>query len=519
MSIVKLYYRIAFELQSPLAIGSGEGVLSDSDALLDDRGIPYIPGSSLAGVYRSLFSRDTADLYFGPELSREQIKKSSEEGKNVLKDSSVLVYDAMIQNPGKQVLTVRDMVALDEYKTGIPGAKFDFQVVEPGVRFVTYLEQNINILTGPAHQNTRGGKYDEEYLLAEIAYAWMQGGIRLGAKTGRGYGRTRGVEAKKCRFNLEDPDALDAWLKFDMYDDAGWESADTVKFLSGAMQNSSDRNCRENADTEKHLSGTVQNSPDKSCKEEEDAIECLSDAEKGTKKYDDLVESYELAGISLREKKTYNIRLSLEQTGPVSIRQYSSDVGDADKHKAEPDYMQMKLADGTPVIPGTSWAGAFRAQMEKLNLEFGRGTELAGLFFGKVKGTDKLSGHKTRISFSESALSEGHWVTYTRNAIDRFSGGAVDKSLYTEKNYVCGKTEVEISCDFTDVEENKVRSFLQVLTAAVLDLHEGYMAVGGLTSVGHGMFRVKEIFRDGVPVGFSQMDHRNMYRELLEALS
>lgn len=497
MSIVKLYYRIEFELQSPLAIGSGEGVLSDSDVLLDDRGIPYIPGSSLAGVYRSLFSQDTADLYFGPELSREQIKKSSEEGKNVLKDSSVLVYDAMIQTPGNQVLTVRDMVALDEYKTGIPGAKFDFQVVEPGVRFVTYLEQNINIPDSPADQNTGDGKYGEEYLLAEVAYAWMQGGIRLGAKTGRGYGWTRGVEAKKCRFNLADPDALDAWLNFDMYEDAGWENADTVKCLSSA----------------------VQNSPDKSCREEEDAIECLSDAEKETKKYNDLVESYESAGISLREKKTYSIRLLLEQTGPVSIRQYSSDVGDADKHKAEPDYMQMKLADGTPVIPGTSWAGAFRAQMEKLDPDFGRGTELAGLFFGKVKGTDKLSGHKTRISFSESALSEGWWITYTRNAIDRFSGGAVDKSLYTEKNYVHGKTEVEISCDFTDIEGNKIQRFLRVLAAAVLDLHEGYMAVGGLTSVGHGMFRVKEIFRDGVSVKFSQMDRRNMYQELLAALS
>ncbi len=475
MSIVKLYYQVEFELQSPLAIGSGEGVLSDSDVLLDDRGIPYIPGSSLAGVYRSLFSRDTADLYFGPELSRERIKESSEKGKNVLKSSSVLVYDAMLQNPGKQVLTVRDMVALDEYKTGIPGAKFDFQVVEPGVRFVTYLEQNINIPTGPENQNTGDGKYDEEYLLAEIAYAWMQGGIRLGAKTGRGYGWTRGLEIKKRRFNLADPEALDDWLKFDMYEDAGWENADT--------------------------------------------IECLSGAEKGTKKYDDLIKSYESAGISLREKKTYSIRLSLEQAGPISIRQYSSDVGDADKHKAEPDYMQMKLADGTPVIPGTSWAGAFRAQMEKLDPDFGRSTELAGLFFGKVKGTDKLSGHKTRISFSESALSEGRWVTYTRNAIDRFSGGVVSKSLYTEKNYVHGKTEVEISCDFTDIEENKIQRFLRVLAAAVLDLHEGYMAVGGLTSVGHGMFRVKEIFRDGTSVEFSQMDHRNMYRELLEALS
>ena len=58
---IKKYYRIEFELTSPLAVGSGENNLTDKDIVRDSRGIPYIPGSSLAGVYRSLFAGETPD--------------------------------------------------------------------------------------------------------------------------------------------------------------------------------------------------------------------------------------------------------------------------------------------------------------------------------------------------------------------------------------------------------------------------------------------------------------------------
>lgn len=66
---IKKYYRIEFELTSPLAVGSGENNITDKDIVRDGRGIPYIPGSSLAGVYRSLFSGETQDRYFGQELT------------------------------------------------------------------------------------------------------------------------------------------------------------------------------------------------------------------------------------------------------------------------------------------------------------------------------------------------------------------------------------------------------------------------------------------------------------------
>ena len=40
-------------------------------------------------------------------------------------------------------ISVRDSVALDEYKTALAGAKFDFEVLEPGIELETWLEQDI----------------------------------------------------------------------------------------------------------------------------------------------------------------------------------------------------------------------------------------------------------------------------------------------------------------------------------------------------------------------------------------
>ena len=147
MRIVKKYYRIEFQLISPLAVGSGENKMTDKDIVRDSSGQPYIPGSTLAGIYRNLFNSETAKEYFGRELTEKEIEQSSIEGKNMLTDSRIIVYDAHIKfgDEKMSVVTKRDMVALDDYKTAVTGAKFDFEILEPGVKFVTYIEQNIEL--------------------------------------------------------------------------------------------------------------------------------------------------------------------------------------------------------------------------------------------------------------------------------------------------------------------------------------------------------------------------------------
>lgn len=436
MKPIKNYYRIKFKLISPLSIGSGENDMTDQDILLDGRGIPYIPGTALAGVYRGLFDDETAKQYFGSLLTEERTEKKTpplteeKEKKPSLTESDIIVYDAVLLNGESHSIAVRDMVALDEYKISAPGAKFDFQVLEPGVQFVTYLEQNM------------AGQTDD--VLAEIAKAWQQGEICLGAKTARGYGSTEAVEIVQCRFNLEEKDERDRWLEFDLYEDAEWEAYS---------------------------------------------------------------ENFKPHEIKRKQKKQLEVLLSLKQCGGISVRQYSTDVKGA-------DYKQMVRNGNVPVIPGTSWAGAFRAQFEKLDPAFQRDAFLTELFFGKKASEDDNKGWKSRVSFSESKLSKGRWETYTRNAIDRFSGGTIDGALYMEEAYFDGRTDLCISCDLTGLQREAIGHFGAVLSAAILDLDRGFLSIGGVTAAGHGLFQVEEIVIDGRKLNFSGTEPKAQYAAL-----
>lgn len=444
MNKIKKYYRITFQLASPLAVSSGEDITTDRDIVKDSRGIPYIPGSALAGVYRKLFSENTAKKYFGLELTKEN---------NELSDSLVVVYDACIQAQQPDcIVTKRDMVALDEYKTAVKGAKFDFEVLEPFVTFVAYIEQNM--------ENT-----DQQYVINEIADAWMKGRITVGAKTMRGYGHTKGIKAESVMFDLTEPTQLDAWLKFDMYQE-DWDL--------GALNNLCDGSCLS----------SLSRLPEKQA-------DCLR-------------EKYEKQEIALTQNSQRRIQLTLEQQGGISIRQYTTAVNEEDYRQLTAKVFSEKEKDQIeeiPVIPGTSWAGAFRAQMGRLDSGFRKDMPCAVTFFGEKKGQDTKSS-RSRIGFSESRITGGKWVTYTHNAIDRFTGGTVDGALYTEKMYYNGKTDLTITCDFSKrgsciVSQEERMHFADVMAAAILDLDNGYMAVGGLTSIGRGLFHVDRICIDG----------------------
>lgn len=200
----KIYYRIVFQLASALSVGSGENQYSDGDIVRDSAGDPFIPGSSLAGIYRSFLEEKDAEYYFGTA-------KNEEKGAG----SRILVYDAKLYHPGKESFyrsVLRDCVALDEWKTGREGSKFDFEVVEPGAEFVTYLEQNCE--TG------------DRDIGEELAGIWINRQIHIGRKTMRGLGSIRKVMVWRKDFDLAKQADLDMWLDFDMYREEDWTDTD-----------------------------------------------------------------------------------------------------------------------------------------------------------------------------------------------------------------------------------------------------------------------------------------------------
>jgi CRISPR/Cas system CSM-associated protein Csm3 (group 7 of RAMP superfamily) len=205
------------------------------------------------------------------------------------------------------------------------------------------------------------------------------------------------------------------------------------------------------------------------------------------------------------------LRLSLELRGGISIREYttslSDDDGPADKDEPYFDYSQMivhgivdKNGQDVPVIPGTSWAGAFRERYASL-ADDSRTRTLFG-FVSQMGHTETNS--KSRIVFEESSLEGGEWKKITRNAIDRITGGTMDGALYTERTYFGGATDLVIGITPLDGLDS---SFFEPLMCAIADLHNGFLSVGGLTSIGRGLFRIRDarLVVNGEPVeGFAE---------------
>jgi len=407
------YLRIRFDLASPLSIGSGIGNHTDKDVMVDGAGYPFVPGSTLAGIYLSYFEEnDETKKWFGTLK-----KATASDSSSSAVESRIRVYDATCNEYGKNVIVNRDSVRLDEYKTAVTGAKFDFEVVQPGVTFVTYVEvqqedDDPGFLNAVVQQED-----DDPGFLNAVASLWKNEKFSFGSKTGKGLGRVTNIQLDTAEFNMNDPAQVDRWIGFDLYGDGCWKKWDEAS------------------------------------------------VNKVVKTVD---------------KKICTLKLGLKLKGGISVRRYMTDLPVEDK--SSPDFSQMVLDDGTPVVPGTSWAGVFRHDMSGMI-----SNEMIEQYFGKHDGEEKLR-HRSRIGFSETYLKNSKPKVMTRTAIDRVTGGAQDGALYTEKTYYGGEGELTIT-----YPESSEEGFRKALAAAAADLNAGFISAGGLGSVGRGLFSITSV--------------------------
>ena len=474
----KRYYKIKFTLKSPLAIGDGSNYTTDRDIVRDSKGVPYIPASAIAGVSRVAFLKDDNLIkeYFGKvDINTDVTNSENQDKKN--KASKLVFYDAKMSDKADYHISVRDSVALDDHKTALDGAKFDMEVLEPGVEFTTYIEQNVykDLETeqdvceeSDIKQNVRKDseteqnmcEESEKNIAKEIAYWWLQNKIYLGGKVMRGYGAIGNVLVYEKKFSIDGD--VSKWLSFDMYNEDSWSDASKVV-------------C------------------DKIC-----------------------------------DDGMVSVKLKLKQNSGISIRKYTTKYSE-DNGETMPDSEQLVIhlnGKEIPVIPGTSWAGAFSHRMKDLVSEckendfFGSGVKKNDEEKDENKENKGKSGEqdnnenkkiRSKIRFGETQLEGAKSKIMTRNAIDRFSGGTANQALFTEKTYYGGKGDLKIEIKKECLSKNVAKA----LAAAITDLHMGFLAVGGLTAIGRGLFKVEEINVNGKVVDWEE---NTMYSSIVNAL-
>lgn len=452
----RLYLRISGVLDAPLLCGSGEEIESDSDVILDSCGNPFLPGGSLAGVMRSylnfktendtikkrelmnLFGADREEIMMGTILDPVMQERQSR----------LYVYDTPLVN---SLLILRDGVRLNEKKTAVESAKYQYQAIERGAGFAIRLEiiqREHDILkeSGNSLEEKLAKAQERDIQNIEICIAGMiRGELRVGAKTRRGFGSLAVKRVEVKAFHMIDHDDYKDWLNWD------WENPQA---FTGK---------KFHQITEDNLSSQI---------------------------------------LKNRKIAEHHFVIPLKIDGTLLIREYG---GKSLINGGIPDSETLKIK-GTEVskaiVPGSTWAGVFRSRIASLMMKISemdnweQAQSQLDAIFGTWNMKDITPILPSRLIFEETVVCGGHDLPITRNSIDRFTGGTVEGALFTECVWTGGSVEAKVR--IPDLPQEEVKPWIGMLLWVAKDLQNGLLSVGGEGSVGRGLFsRNGDILFDG----------------------
>jgi len=138
------------ETTTPLAVGSGEkNSITDQVIARDVNGLPYIPGTAIAGIIRHAIGEETAKSFFGYGGN----KKGTGKGSEIIFSSAQIMneygeaVEGLIDKSTKSVylenfdeLPIRQHVRINSKGTAEKRGKFDEEVVYKGTRFCFEVE-------------------------------------------------------------------------------------------------------------------------------------------------------------------------------------------------------------------------------------------------------------------------------------------------------------------------------------------------------------------------------------------
>ena len=205
-------------LITPLIIGGGSSLYGDSDivVLKDMQGKPYIPSSSITGALKDDFNNHSykgsvdQDKYKQNKLwfwGGEYTFKRNDEKVRRSCQSAMMISDLILSEGSMARVRIRDGIRINR-STGIveQGAKYDFEIVEPGIAFDFQMEVTIREAFNLELFNS---------FFDWIVYQLSQGQIALGARTNQGFGRCCLENISSYRYDYQDRDHIIAWLTGD----------------------------------------------------------------------------------------------------------------------------------------------------------------------------------------------------------------------------------------------------------------------------------------------------------------
>ncbi len=475
--------RLIVEAQTPIFVGSGNAsLLKDALAQKDHNGLPMIPGTALAGVLRhsvlnafekskiNYSNESEVNKYFAlldifgcqfqdnTEENKEKKKqfekwyKSKLDGKKVtdglgsrLKISSAYL---LIENnkiaEGVNVdidpvlrkrlgnLPLRQHVKITDKGVASGTGLFDNEIVYKGAKFIFEIE-----LDGT-------GNEEEKLIWEQIINTFKSPLFRVGQGTRKGYGNLKVEKIYNRTFDLEEKEDFDSYLNFDPSFNSNLEFEYTEQKVTDGI-----------------LKYKLSLKPD----------------------------SFFIFSEGFGDKETDNKPITEDvieygaENGKISFTEKTvipaSSIKGAIAHRVCYHYNKKKekFADQLNESEIKNYIGDKNDAVSKL---FGKKGEINPI-------TQKNTGKRGILIMDDLYYDDiNNAKMFNHVAIDRFTGGAIDGALFSEK--VSYKKDGLVEIEIYLTENEVVDDILKALEESLKDICKGLLPLGGMTTKGHGMF-------------------------------
>lgn len=544
--------RIKVEAATPLAIGSGLwGLENERLVARDANGLPFLPGTSLAGVIRHEVKKQENGIdegllqsLFGFQEWDEEKKEGRGQGSRLIFSSGMLVdkddktvlegiqslpddpFYAVFNNmPERDHVRINDRGVAEEY------AKFREQLVPRGARFVFEIE----FLDDGSEK-----EYFEE-LITVIRHP----AFRIGAGTRNGFGALKVVSIKNSSLNLNEKEDLEVYLnKVNSLDEnfpgeekelegipdlgENWIQYElTIQPESYFLFGSEDMEYEEIFKEKKEDQPGPPEIEQIDWLDQSSKRESFIDWSSGKAAIkDEQQKAFVLPGTSIKGALSHRVAFhynqlarenkknghTIESAGIISIDQQDLEfdlesaleefqlnvpIEDMNYPPDSPEWERWeKIIDKMSIDDSSLWEAYADKMEDYINggeahhiTPVGENNPAVRALFGFAKNSEKGEGQRGKVMIPDITIAPEKVTEKLFNhvAIDRFTGGAIDGALFEER--VLQFTEPQTFCILVEKSAFENNRIRQAFKNALDDLVEGRLALGGNTTKGHGIFK------------------------------
>lgn len=504
---IKYMARFKAETNTPMGIGSGRGgLLNDRLVARDANGLPYIPGTSLAGVIRHELERDgdlqsQVDELFGYQMGQDG------QGSRIVFSPGLLVADnnqIVLESLQKvdfehayysrfKHLPERDHVRIGHRGTAEKHGKFEEELVHKGTRFLFEIELE--------------GTDADEPMWEAILNILNHPAFRVGAGTRKGFGQLRILSCVTKKFNLKEKNDLLGYLGKSSSLNSNVDKWKPFQNANTSMANWKHFQIRLTPENF-FLFGAGHGNKDADVIPKKEAYFVWGNNGPTLKEHY-LIPATSLKGIIAHRVAYHYNRLTgktIESTRMQSNRiefdiqaalrafdlDYAIDDINFSSNSTEWKKIEAQI-DSMSIDQSVDWQ-EFVEQLDEdndstelgLRLPVGENNLAIKTLFGYAKTEN--SGARGKVIFSDLYLEQDKTTSkhFNHVALDRFSGGARDGALFTQEVAAFAhEFTLDIYVESDALVDNRIKESFE---EALNDLTTGALQLGGSATKGHGVF-------------------------------